>query len=403
MLSIDHSVIFKEAYMPKFLLMPKIGMNMTEGVITRWLISPGDRVEKEQVILESETDKAIQEIVATESGIVQKLLVEEGDVVPCQTKIAILFDENEKYSVPSELESPDRVLQKEQDQLETPEAQTKTFIAKGAYQPSIERKKISPLAKKTALELGININEVLPKKEGLRITKPDVIRYFQNKKTVNPTISPEGDVSKESNLEKSILTFQNTVDVEELCSYLRDLSSKYSITMSSMLVKICAFALMNNNKINVICKKGVVQLINDINIGIAIATENGFHTLVIRNADKKGILEIEQEIIYSIENNQPNCRLEDNFSDGTFTIVNLEKLEIESLNSIIFRDQCAVLGVGRIKKTPIICNDELVVRQCMQFSFSFDCKAIEEMAAAKYFKELKSYIEYPLYPLFMSA
>jgi pyruvate dehydrogenase E2 component (dihydrolipoamide acetyltransferase) len=383
--------------------MPKIGMNMTEGVITRWLISPGDRVEKEQVILESETDKAIQEIVATESGIVQKLLVEEGDVVPCQTKIAILFDENEKYSVPSELESPDRVLQKEQDQLETPEAQTKTFIAKGAYQPSIERKKISPLAKKTALELGININEVLPKKEGLRITKPDVIRYFQNKKTVNPTISPEGDVSKESNLEKSILTFQNTVDVEELCSYLRDLSSKYSITMSSMLVKICAFALMNNNKINVICKKGVVQLINDINIGIAIATENGFHTLVIRNADKKGILEIEQEIIYSIENNQPNCRLEDNFSDGTFTIVNLEKLEIESLNSIIFRDQCAVLGVGRIKKTPIICNDELVVRQCMQFSFSFDCKAIEEMAAAKYFKELKSYIEYPLYPLFMSA
>ncbi len=389
--------------MPKFLLMPKIGMNMTEGVITRWLISPGDRVEKEQVILESETDKAIQEIVATESGIVQKLLVEEGDVVPCQTKIAILFDENEKYSVPSELESPDRVLQKEQDQLETPEAQTKTFIAKGAYQPSIERKKISPLAKKTALELGININEVLPKKEGLRITKPDVIRYFQNKKTVNPTISPEGDVSKESNLEKSILTFQNTVDVEELCSYLRDLSSKYSITMSSMLVKICAFALMNNNKINVICKKGVVQLINDINIGIAIATENGFHTLVIRNADKKGILEIEQEIIYSIENNQPNCRLEDNFSDGTFTIVNLEKLEIESLNSIIFRDQCAVLGVGRIKKTPIICNDELVVRQCMQFSFSFDCKAIEEMAAAKYFKELKSYIEYPLYPLFMSA
>lgn len=389
--------------MPKYLLMPKIGMNMTEGVITRWLISPGDRVEKEQVILESETDKAIQEIVATESGIVQKLLVEEGDVVPCQTKIAILFDENEKYSVPSELESPDRVLQKEQDQLETPEAQTKTFIAKGAYQPSIERKKISPLAKKTALELGININEVLPKKEGLRITKPDVIRYFQNKKTVNPTISPEGDVSKESNLEKSILTFQNTVDVEELCSYLRDLSSKYSITMSSMLVKICAFALMNNNKINVICKKGVVQLINDINIGIAIATENGFHTLVIRNADKKGILEIEQEIIYSIENNQPNCRLEDNFSDGTFTIVNLEKLEIESLNSIIFRDQCAVLGVGRIKKTPIICNDELVVRQCMQFSFSFDCKAIEEMAAAKYFKELKSYIEYPLYPLFMSA
>lgn len=385
--------------MPKYLLMPKIGMNMTEGVITRWLVSPGDRVVKEQVILESETDKAIQEIVATESGIVQKLLVNEGDVVPCQTKIAILFDENEKLSAHSELELPDRELKQELDHLETSEAQTKTLIAEGVYQPGVERKKISPLAKMTALELGININEVPPKKEGLRITKPDVMRYFQNKKTVNPTVSPEESISKDSVLEKSILIFQNTVDVEELCSYLKTLSSKYSVSMNSLLVKICAFTLQKNKKINVIYKEGMVKPIDDINISIAIGTENGFHVPVIRNADKKGIHEIEQEIIHSIEKNQANYRPDDNFTDGTFTIMNLGVFEIESFNPIIFGDQCAVLGVGMIKKTPTVCNDELVVRKCMQFSFSFDRKAIEEMTAAKYFKELKSYIECPLFML----
>ena len=251
----------------------------------------------------------------------------------------------------------------------------------------------------TALELGININEVPPKKEGLRITKPDVMRYFQNKKTVNPTVSPEESISKDSVLEKSILTFQNTVDVEELCSYLKTLSSKYSVSMNSLLVKICAFALKKNNKINVIYKEGMVKPIDDINIGIAIGTENGFHVPVIRNADKKGIHEIEQEIIHSIEKNQANYRPDDNFTDGTFTIMNLGVFEIESFNPIIFGDQCAVLGVGMIKKTPTVCNDELVVRKCMQFSFSFDRKAIEEMTAAKYFKELKSYIECPLFML----
>ena len=84
--------------MPKYLVLPKIGLNMEEGVISEWLIKPGDKVEKEQMVVRAETDKAVQDIFATESGIVYKLLVQPGDVVPCQEKIAVLLDEGEEYT-----------------------------------------------------------------------------------------------------------------------------------------------------------------------------------------------------------------------------------------------------------------------------------------------------------------
>lgn len=84
--------------MPKYLVLPKIGMNMEEGVIDEWLIKPGDKVEKEQIVLRAETDKAVQDIFATDAGIVYKLLAQPGDTVPCQEKIAILLEEGEEYT-----------------------------------------------------------------------------------------------------------------------------------------------------------------------------------------------------------------------------------------------------------------------------------------------------------------
>ena len=99
--------------MPKYLVLPKIGLNMEEGVISEWLIKPGDKVEKEQMVVRAETDKAVQDIFATESGIVYKLLVQPGDVVPCQEKIAVLLDEGEEYT----------------EQQEPEEAKTKTDLS----------------------------------------------------------------------------------------------------------------------------------------------------------------------------------------------------------------------------------------------------------------------------------
>ena len=88
--------------MPKYLVLPKIGMDMEEAMIDEWLVQPGDKVEKEQMVVRAETDKAIQDIFATESGIVYKLLAEPGDLVPCQQRIAILLDEGEEYSEDAE-------------------------------------------------------------------------------------------------------------------------------------------------------------------------------------------------------------------------------------------------------------------------------------------------------------
>lgn len=95
--------------MPKYLILPKIGMNMEEAVISEWLVKPGDRVEKEQMVVRAETDKAVQDLFATESGIVRRLLVQPGDVVPCQQRIAVLTEEGEPYE-PDEVEGPAAAL-----------------------------------------------------------------------------------------------------------------------------------------------------------------------------------------------------------------------------------------------------------------------------------------------------
>lgn len=385
--------------MPKFLVMPKIGMNMVEGVITRWLISPGDRVEKEQVILESETDKAIQEIVATESGIVHELLVNEGDVVPCQSKIAILLDDDETPpSSQTQLSDKLSVIRTDPHSEEFAEKSIKEIDQK-TFEISAPRIKISPLAKKTAEDLGVDIEELNPRQEGPRITKSDVLNYYQNKKSSHIAVSHENEISSKGGLERPVITFQGTVDAEELWSYQQTLSEKIQASFDALVLEICAVALKRHPKLNGLCLGGDVRTIDGIDIRLAIPSENGLIVPVIHKVDKKGINELAKEINGLREKALTNPLTDEYENQGSFSIINLGMFEVESFNPIIFGGQCAILGIGMIKKMPVIRDDKLVIRKSMQISLSFDRKCIDELTAANFFKEIKALMDYPLYML----
>lgn len=384
--------------MPKYLVMPKIGMNMVEGVITRWLISPGDHVEKEQVILESETDKAVQEIVATETGIVHELLVNEGDVVPCQSKIAILLDDDEEAPPSSQTLSSDNILLL-RNHLNLEESAEKSILEneKTDFKVSVPRIKISPLAKKTAIDLGIGIDELRPRQEGLRITKSDVLNYYQNKKSVNIAVSQENEIEPKSDFKRSIVTLQGTIDAEELWSFEEILSEKFQVSLDALILKICAVALKRHPRVNALCVGGDVKVINEVNIGLAIESENGLTVPVLRHVDWKGIYELAEEVNDLRGKAHINQLTNKDVAQGTFTIINLGMFEVESFNPIMFGHQCAILGMGMIKKIPVIRDDEFAIRKSMQISLSFDRTCIDEMSAANFFKEIKTFMAYPLY------
>ncbi len=389
--------------MPKYLTMPKIGMNMVEGVITKWLIAPGDHVEKEQVILESETDKAVQEIVATESGVVHKLLVAEGDTVPIQAKIAVLLEEGEDAaSIVLEGDTTIRVDKRETPVSVVPEPQTKP-VKKGA------KLRISPLARKTAANFGIDINELSPRKSGLRITKADVLKYLKEPVKVEkpveeqtgqflpftPTRRSIAAHMVNSNCNKPRVTLQASADCEGLLAWRRSYEDSERVSLNALLMKIVAWALRANPQLNSISAEDGIVLSNEINICIAMEVPKGLVTPVIRNVDRLNLQEITNRIS-KLAQKAEEGRIEINeLEGGTFTITNLGSLGVESFDPIINGNQCAILGVGAILDVPVAYNGELVVRKRINYGLSFDHAMVDGAVAARLLRDIKAVTENP--------
>ena len=271
--------------MPKYLVLPKIGMNMEEALIGEWLVKPGDKVEKDQMVVRAETDKAIQDIFATEAGVVYKLLAEPGDIVSCQERIAILLDEGEEYK--EEDEGQEVPGNTEQENLV--EDMEKTDF------------RISPLAKKTAKELGISEETLNPAEKGKRIVKADVLRCAEEQKAFQT--QSEEDIfvpfsrkrqviarrMTESSNQKPRVTMVTTVECERLMAFREHLKTKARIGYNEILAKACSAVLRKNPEWNCIRKEEGVLQKSEVNIGIAVDTKEGLLVPVLKNVDKKGV------------------------------------------------------------------------------------------------------------------
>lgn len=387
--------------MPKYLVMPKIGMNMTEGTIAKWLIAPGDRIEKEQIILEAETDKAIEEIVATEGGIVYQLLANEGDVVPCQAKIALLLDDDEE---PPGKTFPNKTIDEVPIDIDKNQRQPEKDVQ---LLTEIEHKqKISPLARKTAADLGVNLQEIFPREPGLRITKNDVLRMYE-KSTKHITSFVEqskirkitAEKMRKSVLEKPKVTLICSVNCEELLAWRNHLKEKFGASYNELIMKLCAHALQLNPMMNSVSEGEKVRLLDEINICLAIDTEDGLVAPVIRFVDEKSIQLLSEEL-KELREKAYNSKLSiDDITGGSFTITNLGMYDVESFDPIINGQQCAILGVGTIKEVPAVINHNIAIQKSMKLSLSFDHAMVDGATAAKFLQDLKVLIEHPSYLL----
>lgn len=394
--------------MAKYLVLPKIGMNMVEGVISEWLVKPGDRVKKDQIVLRAETDKSVQDIFATEDGVVKKLIAAVGDTVPCQGKLALLAEEGEEIAEDEEADEKASAVKS----APVGEKKPASTVGKAAAPVRAgERIRISPLARKMARDFGIPFESLSPAVPGKRIVKADVLREKERlvaAAQAQPAGNEEGRFvpyshirkviarhMRESSCEKPRVSLQCSVDCENLIKFRETLKKRQKVGYNEIIAKACAHAMRLHPDFNCIAEAEGIRIMDRINIGVAVDTENGLLVPVLRDVDKKGLFTLSEEFAELCEKAKNGKCTSDDLSGGTFTVTNLGMFGVESFNPIINSPECFILGLGCMKKVPAVVDDEICIRTQMQIALNFDHAVFDGAGAAKLLRDIKEMLEEP--------
>lgn len=433
-------------------IMPKLGLTMESGTIEKWHKKEGDKVETGDVLFEVMTDKVSLEVEAYNSGYLKKILKQEGEEVPVTEVVAYIGQKDEKIEEGPRKEKLKKGEKKEPTVEATPEAIderkqkikasplakriakekginlsevegsgpggriTKDDVISSKGEQKQKRIKISPLAKKTAKEQGIDYTEIEGSGPGGRIVKEDIASY--SKKEERKPAQKEGISVKSSTPLKGIrkvvaermsqskkdiphIVLNAKADVENLISLRERLKDKIlkaydiKVTYTDFLIKICAASLKENIALNSTLKDQEHIIYEDINIGMAVAIEEGLIVPTIFSADKLSILDIAKKRIQYIEKaNQGKLKVEE-IKDGTFTLTNLGMYNVRSFSAIINPPQAAILAIGTIYREPAVVGKDIVPRSFMELSLSADHRIVDGAAAAKFLGRVVEFVENP--------
>lgn len=400
--------------------MPQLGLTMEEGTIAKWLKREGDKVSVGDLLVEITTDKLSNEIESEVDGYLLKIVAQEGEDIPVKGLIAIIGEEGEKIdlAVDDKIEATKDELKVELTGIASKEEDKSAVTETG-------RIKASPLAKKTAKDLKIDLRELTGTGPGGRIVQRDVLAAAEKKKSqpsIEETIpAPQpvtvtevpGDIVKPlSNMRKVIgkrmqankqiaphVTITTEVNVDKTIALrnklnAKNLEAKFSYT--DILIKMSATALINYPVMNSSITEDSFIIHDRVNIGVAVALDEGLIVPVIRDADRKGLKAISAETKELIAKARENTLSPDEMSGATFTISNLGNYDVDGFTPVINLPEAAILGVGRIVRKPIVNeNDEIVPASMMVLSLSFDHRVVDGATAAEFLKKLKGYLEDP--------
>jgi pyruvate dehydrogenase E2 component (dihydrolipoamide acetyltransferase) len=411
---------------------------MVEGTIVRWLKKQGDRIAEGEPLLEIETDKTNLEIRALASGTLLAILRKEGETVPVAETIALIGDPGEDISAfgraedsqtVGESSSPvgqvrfsghasprarmiagERKIDLSDVSASGPEGMIierdiTAYISRGGAKP-----KATHLAERVALQKGLDIARIGQPAAGERLRKEDVLRFVAENKAAQPSpSSPSAAVMPLSAMRRTIARrmkeslaasaqayMANDIDCTELIRMRDGLrKSGEAVTFTDIAIKIVAMSLKKHAIINSRWTDEGISLRNDVNIGMAVALEEGLVVPVIRAVDTltlKSINEKSRELIAKA--NAGKLRPEDLEGSG-FTITNLGMYEVDRFTAIINQPESAILAVGRIAEKPAVIDHVIQVRPLMTLSLTYDHRVIDGAPAAKFMRTVKEYFENP--------
>ena len=391
-------------------IMPQMGESVAEGTILKWLVHEGDRIEKEQPIVAISTDKIDTEVPSPVNGIIKKILYPEGKTLPVQTVIAQIEAVEAKEAVSDIGRTP---------MLETAKKVETIKAASEAEKIEEVEKRYSPLVRRLAKEYNINLEEVKGTGEGGRVTKKDIMDYTASKpgisappaaeaekkvlerETLRP-VSPKRKITADRMVQSKRTAAHVTtvfeVDMTKVVRY-RELNKDamkregIHLTYLPFITLAAARALKEHPLLNASwTDKGIVQK-NYINIGIAVSLEDGLIVPVIKDADKKDLLQLSKDI-QDIATRARNKKLNlEDVQGGTFTITNYGLNGSLFGTPVILLPQVAILGVGAVVKRPVVIDDAIAIRSMMYLSLSFDHRVMDGANADEFLRKIQETLE----------
>ncbi|MFN4123272.1 MAG: pyruvate dehydrogenase complex dihydrolipoamide acetyltransferase [Flavobacteriales bacterium] len=407
--------------MAEIVKMPKLSDTMTEGVVSKWHKKVGDKVSAGELLAEIETDKATMDFESFQDGVLLHIGVEEGKGAPVDSILAILGKEGEDIS--ALLSGASASPAKNEPVIEEKKEEKSVAAPVSAVEPvktdsvSDARLKASPLAKKLAEDKGIDIKQVQGSGDGGRIVKRDVENFAPTAATASKTIST-AVLGQESFTEEPVSQMRKTIarrlaeskfsaphfyltieiDMEQAMhtrSAIND-SGEVKISFNDLVVKAAAMALRKHPKINSSWLGDKIRYNQHINIGVAMAVDEGLLVPVVRFTDHKSLSQISEEVkAYSVKAKAKKLQPAD-WEGNTFTISNLGMFDIDEFTAIINPPDACILAVGSIQQKPVVKNGQVVPGNIMKVTLSCDHRVVDGVTGAQFLSTFKEYLENPV-------
>ena len=387
-----------------FFAMPKLGMNMTEGHITSWLVKEGMVVKAGQPILEIETDKATNEVESPAGGIIARILYPEGADVPCNSVLAVILAEDEALpeSIPTMI--GEEVAPKA-EMAAKPQGAASASASGSPTSTSDRRVSISPSARKLAQELGVDTTKITP--AGSQIKREDIQRAFESqshlsakptevvKKPLNGIRRVTAERMAQSVHTTARVALNIETNAENLIRYraLLEADGVGKVSYNLLVAKQAAQALHEFPYMNSRIVGDEIWEMGQIHIGIAVDTGQGLLVPVIKEVDRRSIQELHADFQALVERAATGHSTPEDLSGGTFTITNLGAFEIESFTPVINLPECAILAVGAILPKAVAIDGRVTVANMVTLTLTFDHRIVDGAPAARFLQRIKQLIE----------
>ncbi len=408
------------------LIMPEMGEGVVEGLVSRWLKQEGDTIEQYEPVLEIETDKVTTEAMAEEEGTLLKIMVQEGQTVEVGTLLALIG--NPAEAIPS-----NGTPKASKPKPETLSQQTKVATPLPPRSPAQYTGRISPVVGRIAAEHEVDLNLVTGTGRNGRITKKDILAFVEQKPVVSEVVDSEIVLSKPAPpppippapqpaspllstipltgmrraiadhmvLSKKTSPHVTTVfefDFTAVNVHRRANKSGFAqdgahLTFTAYIVAATVQALKQNPMVNSRWTDEGIELLRDINVGMATALDEGLIVPVIKNADSLNLLGIARIVNDLAQRARSKQLRPDEVQGGTVTITNHGTSGSLFATPIINQPQCGILGVGKIEKRVKVINDAIAIRTMAYVSFTFDHRILDGATADYFVSSIKEIIE----------
>jgi len=429
--------------------MPKLSPTMEEGQLARWLKKEGDKVSMGEPLAEIDTDKATMEMQALSNGVLRKILINEGESAPLGQPIAIIGEADEDISellktadqpkpepaaeASAPLPESDAAGGVEVDQHEAATVATASRVSSDGQRPATGRVLISPIAARMASDAGIDFKTIQGSGPAGRIVKRDIEAAISDQQKPATAAKPGlGRISVPRRAEKGTVYgpsayrdepvsemrrtiarrlvtslgpvphffLTSEIDMERAADTRRSLNELYpdlKLSVNDLIIKVAAVSLIQHRAVNASFQDKTIRYYEHADIGVAVATENGLITPVVRAAELKSLLDIATEVRELADRARSRKLKPEEYTGATFSISNLGMFGIEEFTAVINPPEGAILAIGAITPKPVIRDGQVAVRQTMRVTMSCDHRAIDGATGAKFLQTFKQIMENPLY------